>query len=258
MKTKPENITDKRKGHASENEVNFARKVTVAESRGTRENLTLLFIEREDIMPLLGMDWLREFNWTIRIVESTTKTRDQSEKYKISKNFEKRLNGNRTKKDTKIKVKPGHIPIKQKTLSMPYHLPSYVEKKLTFLIQLEPWEKVKFIESCLASQVVITGKKDKAAKIELESRKKDDSCKKGRLHMLKMEELLTQLNAKIIRVQSDPLWMSKKDFNYRYVQSKFSEDTSRLCNFATNGGNVNGPYRFKEGLKGSSNIPTLF
>ena len=45
----------------NENEVKFAREITVAaESRGIRSNLTFLFTKREDIKPLLGMDWLRK------------------------------------------------------------------------------------------------------------------------------------------------------------------------------------------------------
>ena len=54
-----------------------------------RKNISMLVTEREDIKPLLGMDWLREFNWTIRHIKKTTTTSEQSEKYKIFTHIEK-------------------------------------------------------------------------------------------------------------------------------------------------------------------------
>ena len=41
------------------------------------------------------MDWLRGFNWTIRKIESTTTTNNQSEKDKTITNFEKVSKTNR-------------------------------------------------------------------------------------------------------------------------------------------------------------------
>ena len=100
----------------NKNEVKFAGKITVeAESRRNRKNLTILITEREDIKPLLGMDWLRQLNGWIRNIESTTTTIDQSEDKKIA-NFGKLFKTNRTIEDTEIKIqlKRGHPPIKQK------------------------------------------------------------------------------------------------------------------------------------------------
>ena len=52
--------------------------------------------EREHKKPLLGMDWLPEFNWLIKNIDSTTETTDNSEKDKIITNFEKLFKTNRT------------------------------------------------------------------------------------------------------------------------------------------------------------------
>ena len=97
----------------------------------------MFITEREDIKPLLGMDWLREFNWTIRHIEKTTRITDQSEKDKIITHFEMLFKTNRTIKDTdfKIQLKPGHAPIKQKARPIPYHSQSYIEKEINNLIQ---------------------------------------------------------------------------------------------------------------------------
>ena len=40
-------------------------------------------------MPLLGLDWLREFSWTKQSIESTTKTNDQSVKDGILTNIKR-------------------------------------------------------------------------------------------------------------------------------------------------------------------------
>ena len=45
----------------------FAGKITIQdESRGITSSLTIFITEREDIKPLVGMDWLQDFNRTIR------------------------------------------------------------------------------------------------------------------------------------------------------------------------------------------------
>ena len=53
------------------------RRTGDAECRGWRKNLTMLTTEREDIQPLLCMDWLRECNWAIQKIENTTNTTNQ-------------------------------------------------------------------------------------------------------------------------------------------------------------------------------------
>ena len=47
----------------NENEVKFTAKITLeSESRGIRKSLSMHITEREDIKPLLGMDWRRKFS----------------------------------------------------------------------------------------------------------------------------------------------------------------------------------------------------
>ena len=111
-------------------------KVTVEAKRGFRKSLPKLFTNPEDIQPSLGMDWLREIDWTIRDVEKRTTITDQLEMNKIITNFEKLFKRNRTIKNTenKIQLKTGHPPIKQKTRAIPKYLQSYVEKEINNII----------------------------------------------------------------------------------------------------------------------------
>ena len=75
----------------NQNEVKFLGKITLkAEKKGFKMELSMINVNREDIKPLLGMDWLREFYWTIHSNnESRTNETDQSEKNKITTNFDK-------------------------------------------------------------------------------------------------------------------------------------------------------------------------
>ena len=77
--------------------------------------------ELEDVNPLLGIGWPRDFNWMIRKIESTTTTTDQPEKYKTTAIFKKLLKMNQTYKDPEFKaqLKPGHTPRKQKSRPIP-------------------------------------------------------------------------------------------------------------------------------------------
>ena len=75
------------------NVVKFAGKVAVkGDSGGIKQNLTIFITEQEDIKPLLGMDWVRDFIGTTRKIESTRKTTDHSENDKKIANFKKLFN----------------------------------------------------------------------------------------------------------------------------------------------------------------------
>ena len=91
----------------------------------------MLFTELEDIKSLLGMNWLREFNCTIRRIEKSTTPTNQSERDEGSTQLGKLFKTKQTIKNSGIKVqlRPGHIPIKQKNRPIPHNLQSCVEKK---------------------------------------------------------------------------------------------------------------------------------
>ena len=93
----------------NKNELKFAGKITVeAESKGIRKNLSMLITERED------MHWLREFNWTIGLIEKSTTPTDQAKSDEIITQFEKLFKRYQTIKDTanKTQIKSGHLPEK--------------------------------------------------------------------------------------------------------------------------------------------------
>ena len=87
------------------NEVEFLGKITVQiESRAIRKKLPLLSTGKEATKPLQGKDWLRDFNWTIRKMESATTINDQSEMDKKFANFENIHRSEQKIEDTEIKI----------------------------------------------------------------------------------------------------------------------------------------------------------
>ena len=120
------------------NEVLITGKITVeAENKGTRKNLSILITEREEIQALLGLDWQRQFNLTIRHIEKSTTQTDQSEGDEIFTQFEKLFKSNQTIKETEIKIqlKLGHLPMKQKARPIQYLLQNDSEKERNEIIK---------------------------------------------------------------------------------------------------------------------------
>ena len=244
----------------NKNEVKFRGKIPVdIEYENNKQKMQLLITERNDITPLLGMDWLKKFKLTIGNIQSDEK--DQSEKRRVIEKFPDLFRNNTTIKDTEIdfQLKPGHYPVKQKARSIPLHLQEAVGKEIEKLTKSGHLEKVKHVdEDCFISPVVITVKNDKSVKIALDSRKLRYSCIKVRPHMPNMEELLNQISVEITKDRTKELRMSKIDLDYAYGQMMLSDETSRQCVFAITGGNFSGYYRFKRGFYGLADIPTIF
>ena len=133
-----------------------------AASKRMRKNLSILFTEVKDIKPLLSMDWLGQFIWTIRLIKKSTTQTDQPEGEEIFTQIEKLFKTNKLTKDTEIgiQIKPGHLPIKQKARPKPYHLQIYVEKATNKLIKSRQLQKVQKVdEDCFVPPVVVTMKK---------------------------------------------------------------------------------------------------
>ena len=74
--------------------------------------MQILITERNDITPLLEMDWLKNFNLTITNIRLDE--RKQSEKRQVMEQFPDLFKKNTTTKDTEINlhIKPGHYPVK--------------------------------------------------------------------------------------------------------------------------------------------------
>ena len=145
--------------------------------------MQLIIIERNDITPLLGMDWLKKFKLTIGNIKLDEN--NQSEKKRIIEKFPDLFRNNTTIKDTEINIqlKPGHYAVKQKARPIPLHLQA-VGNEIEKLMKSGHLEKVKHLdEDCFVSPVVITVKSDKSVKIALDSRKLNDSCINVRPHM---------------------------------------------------------------------------
>ena len=180
-------------------EVKFrGKRPAYIEYENNKQKQEILITERNDITPLLRMDWMKKIKLTIGIIR--VQDNNQSEKKRIFEKFPDLFKNNTTIKDTEIniQVKPGHYQVKQKARPIPLHLQEDVGRELEKLIKTVHLEKVKHVdEDCFVLPVVITVKNDKSVKIALDSRKLNDSCIKIRPHIPNMEELLKQILVEI-------------------------------------------------------------
>ena len=241
LKTKEIKPMKERYQDINKNEIKFMGKTWVtAEYNGTSTKLPMLITKRNDITPLLGVNWLKQLPITINKISLDNET-SQSES--IYKKYQKLFNTNHTIKDAevKIQIKPGCYPIQQKERPIPYHLQEDVKNELNRLIESGHLERLETIEEdCFVSPVVITVKKDKSVKIALDARKLNDSCIKKRPHMPNMDELLNQISAELSKNDTDTMWISVLYLDYAYGQMILAPETSKHCNFAITGEKNNG------------------
>ena len=141
---------------------------------------------------------------------------------------------------------------------MPIHFQNSVRHELEKLIENGHLEKADgTTEKCFASPAVISIKKYKSVKIDLDSRKLNESCIKRKTAKPNMDELISKISAEITNSNGE-IWMSKIDLDYAYGQAKLSKESSKQCVFSIIGGDFTGHYRFKKGFCGLSDIPTVF
>ena len=244
----------------NKNGVKFRRKIPVdIEYENNKQKMKLLNTERNDITPLLGIDWLKKFRLTIGNIRLDENS--QSETRPIVENFPDLLRNNTTIKDAEINIqlKPEHYPVKQKTRPLSLHLQEAVGQEIEKLTKSRQLERVKQVdENCFVTPVVITVKNDKSVKIALDSGKLNDSCIKARPHMPNMEELLNQISVEITKDQMKKLMISKIDLDYAYGQVMLSDERSRQCVFAITWEIFSEYYRFKKGFYGLADMHTIF
>ena len=163
----------------NKNQIKFQGRVWAnIEYNGETKKLPIVITQRDDITPLLGVNWLKQLPITINKILLDEPT-NQSNKFHTK--FHKLFETNHTIKnaEVKIQIKPGCYPIQQKARPIPYHLQKDVKNELDRLIKSGHLERVKTIEEdCFVSPVVITVKKDKTVEIALDARKLNDSCVK--------------------------------------------------------------------------------
>ena len=97
----------------------------------------------------------------LKIPQGQPINQKKTKKYKIRKTIVKRHRF----KDIEIKIKlmPGHPPIKQKTRPIPHNLQSCVVKERVKLLQFGHLEEIQKVEEdCFVSLVVLNMNKDKS------------------------------------------------------------------------------------------------
>ena len=91
------------------------------EHENNKQKMEILIIERTDMTPFLGINWLRKFKLTISKIQLAGN--NQSEREKVSNNFPYPFESNEMTKDTEINIqlKLRHYSVKQKARLKPLH-----------------------------------------------------------------------------------------------------------------------------------------
>ena len=136
---------------------------------------------------LLGMNWLREFNWANENFVHATNEAEQSETSKIRAIFENQFRTKQKLKDTELKLlmKPNSSPIKRKPTPILFCLQNYTGNELNKLVICRFLEKFGEVSFCIPGSY--NRKNDKQAKLAPGSGNSNDRCIKLKLHMPNME-----------------------------------------------------------------------
>ena len=128
----------------------------------TQVTLPILFTEKKNTQPLLGLDWLDKLEIGLQGTRETNIIRNMSTNGKgegIFEDFEKLFKTNHTIKDLTIEIqlKKDAKPIQQKGRPVPIHFQRIVKNELDKLIEKGHLEKAdKTTENCFVSPAVIT------------------------------------------------------------------------------------------------------
>ena len=159
--------------------------------------------------------------------------------------------------EVRIQINPGCYPVPQKARPIPFQLQQDVRIEQIQLIKSGNLKRLETIEEdYFVSLVVVTVKKDKTGKITLDARKIDESCVKKRPHIY--GRTIKSNISELSRNDDDLIWISEIDLDYAYGQIKVAPQTSKHCNFALTGENMNGYYQFLKCFHGPADIPTFF
>ena len=225
--------------NVDKNEVKFRGKILVnVEYENNKQKMEILITEGRDMIPLLGVDWMRMSKLTISILQLADN--NQSEREKVFNKFPDLFENNDTIKDTEINIQlePGHYPVKQKARPIPLHLQEDVGRELEKLIKSGHLEKINDVdEDCFVSPVVISEKRQ-VGKIALDSRKLNDSCIKMRPHMPIMEELLNLISLEFTRDRTVKLFFIKNRFRLRLRTNETIRRNKPTMRFCINRGKI--------------------
>ena len=130
----------------NKNPIEFIGKITV-EIEDAEDGLPL-HITKENIRPLLGLDWMKGLEMEIQFKNTVNGIAEQNEntedlEKEIKEKFRKLFKDNHTIKGTEvdIELKPGTKIIQQKARPIPIHLQKHVETELKRLIESGHIEK---------------------------------------------------------------------------------------------------------------------
>ena len=151
------------------------------------------------------------------------------------------------------------VLIQEKGRRVPVHIQDKVGQGFQKLFQEGHVVKLnKCTSEHFISPIVITAKKDGSVKLAMDAKPMDDQIHKNQYQMLNLLELLDSAAQIITSDTLGDVWFTFLDLKYAFSQIPLSDEVSRHCNFNIVCGEQTGPYRFKTGFYGLTDMPEEF
>ena len=110
----------------------------------------------------------------------------------------------------------------------------------------------------LISPIVVTVKKNRTIKLELDSKILNKAIPKNKYQMPKIDTLIESISQQINAPSSQDTYFSTLDLKYEYGQLNLDTNTAKHCNFNIISGDMTGSYRFQTGFYGLTDMPAEF
>ena len=131
---------------------------------------------------------------------------------------------------------------------MPLQLQEALEKEIDNLLTEVHIRRVERLsDEVFIQQVVITLKKDKGVKIELDARILNNAIQKEKYQMPKLDNLMEQVAEIINDIEDGTVRITSLDMLYAYGQAALHPETAKHCNFQIIGGRATGTYACNTG-----------
>ena len=151
-------------------------------------------------------------------------------------------------------------PTHQKGRRVPINLQALVNAELKKLLDKK---HIKKLNSCsdknFISPIVIPVKRDKTAKLALDSKILNKSIHKNKYQMPTIDNLIDTIQQNLnTNASQETAYFSSLELMYAYSQFNLDPETARHCNFNIISGEGTSTYRFITGFYGLTDMPPAF
>ena len=153
--------------------------------------------------------------------------------------------------DVKIEFKTNAKITQQKGRRVPIQLQEAVEAEINRLLEESHIKRITEVtDREFIQPVVISVKRDKSVKIELDARALNNEIIKDKYQMPNFEHLVDMVAEQLDKEGNEPAFYMSLEMHYAYGQVQLDKETAKHCNFQIAGEKATRTYRFITGIYG--------